>query len=69
VVILESNSKPVKRVEPQTRVIVAVERERYKASDDFVFFGRDKNDNNNERSVPSGVAIVLLRPGQPERPA
>jgi hypothetical protein len=40
---------PVKGVEPSVRVMVAVEVPSYKAAIDFVFFGRDKNDNNTER--------------------
>ncbi len=36
--------------EAENRVIVAVGPASYKAPTDFVFFGRYKNDNNNERT-------------------
>jgi hypothetical protein len=34
--------------DPDLGIMVAFPSERYKAPTDFVLFGRDKNDNNNE---------------------
>jgi len=51
-------------VEPRTRLIVAVGPDRYKASTDFVFFGRYKNDNNNESSALAVVTATEKRPRQ-----
>ena len=49
VAILKPDSKPVKGVELLARFIVAVSPEPHKAPIDFIYFGRYKNDNNNER--------------------
>ena len=55
-------------MKPLTRDIVAVDRTAYKASDDFVFFGRDKNDNNNERIVLACGGGATEGIGEPECP-